>query len=118
MAIATQTMRNLMATAYGTNATHGACFTADPGTSGTATGESTGGSPAYNRKTMGWGAAAASAITGAPVFDIASGQTITFFGVCSSGTPAAATVLDKVSVTSQAFASQGTYTVTATYTQT
>jgi len=118
MAIATVTQRNNLATAYGTNAGYGALFTADPGTSGTATGESTGGSPAYNRKAMGWGAAAASAITGAPVFDVASGQTITFFGVCSSVTPGAATVLDKVSVTSQAFASQGTYTVTATYTQT
>ena len=118
MAIATVTMRNALCTAYSTNGTHGALFTADPGTSGTATGESTGGSPAYNRKVMGWGAAAASAITGAPVFDVASGQTITFFGVCSSITPGAATVLDKVAVTSQAFASQGTYTVTATYTQT
>jgi hypothetical protein len=118
MAIAVLAQRNAMATAYGTNAPNGALFTADPGTSGSATGESTGGSPAYARKSMAWGAAAASAITGAPVFDVASGQTITYFGVTVSATAGTADVRDKVAVTSQAFASQGTYTVTATYTQT
>jgi len=118
MAIAILAQRNNLATAYGTNAAYGAIFTADPGTTGTATGEVTGGAPAYNRKAMAWGAAAASAITGAPVFDVPTGTTVTFFAVASSVTPAAATLLDRVSVTSQAFASQGTYTVTATYTQT
>lgn len=118
MAIAVLATRNSMATAYGVTVPYGALFTADPGTTGTATGESTGGAPAYNRKAMSWGAAAASAVTGAPVFDVASGQTITYFGTCTSVTPGAATVGDKVAVTSQAFASQGTYTVTATYTQT
>lgn len=117
MAIAVLAQRNALADAYGTAAPYGAVFTADPGTSGTATGEATGGSPAYARKAMSWSSASSSAISGAPVFDIASGQTITYFGVCSSNTPGAATVRDRVSVTSQAFASQGTYTVTATYTQ-
>lgn len=118
MAIAVLAQRNAMATAYGVAAPYGACFTADPGTSGSATGECTGGSPAYNRKAMSWGAPSASAIVGVPVFDIASGTTVTYFGVTVSVTPGTADVRDKVAVTSQAFASQGTYTVTATYTQT
>lgn len=118
MAIATLAQRNAMATAYGVAAPNGDLFTADPGTSGTVTGECTGGSPAFARKAMSWGAAAASAITGAPVFDVASGTTVTFFGVTVSATLTTADLRDKVAVTSQAFASQGTYTVTATYTQT
>lgn len=117
MAIATLAQRNALATSYGTAAPYGALFTADPGTTGSVTGEVTGGSPAYNRKAMSWGAASASAITGAPVFDVPSGTTVTYFGVCVSVTPATADLRDRAAVTSQAFASQGTYTVTATYTQ-
>lgn len=118
MAIAILAQRNAMATAYGAAAPYGALFTADPGATGTVVGEATGGAPAYNRKAMTWGAAAASAVTGAPVFDVASGTTVTFFGVTVSVTPATADLRDKVAVTSQGFSSQGTYTVTATYTQT
>ena len=117
MAIATLAQRNALASAYATAAPFGALFTADPGTSGSVTGEVTGGSPAYARKSMAWGAAAASAVTGAPVFDVGSGVTVTFFGVTVSGTAGTADLRDRVGVTSQAFASQGTYTVTATYTQ-
>lgn len=117
MAIRTLAQRNAMATAYGAAAPNGALFTADPGTSGSATGEVTGGSPAYARKAMNWGAASASAITGVPVFDVPSGTTVTWFGVTVSATAGTADVRDSVAVTSQAFASQGTYTVTATYTQ-
>jgi hypothetical protein len=118
VAIATLAQRNALATAYGVAAPNGALFSADPGTSGSVTGEITGGSPAYARKSMAWGAAAASAITGAPQFDVASGTTVTFFGVTVSATATTADLRDKVAVTSQNFASQGTYTVTATYTQT
>ncbi len=117
MPIATLAQRNALATAYGTNAPNGALFTADPGTTGSVTGEVTGGSPAYARKSMGWGAAAASAITGAPVFDVPSGVTVTFFGVTVSATAGTADLRDRAAVTSQPFSSQGTYTVTATYTQ-
>ena len=118
MAIAILAQRNAMATAYGAAAPYGDLFTADPGTSGTVTGEVSGGSPAYARKAMSWGAASSSAITGAPVFDVPSGTTVTYFGVTVSATLTTADLRDKVAVTSQAFASQGTYTVTATYTQT
>lgn len=119
MAIATLAQRNALATAYGAAAPNGALFTADPGTSGAATGEVTGGSPAYARKALNWGAASASVITSAATtFDIPAGTTVTFAGNTVSATAGTADVRDKVAVTSQAFASQGTYIVTATYTQT
>lgn len=116
MAIRNLSTRNVLATAYGTDNPYGALFTADPGTSDSATGEVTGGSPAYARKALSWGAASASAITSAAtVFDVPSGTTVTYFAVASA--TSGATIGDSVAVTSQAFASQGTYTVTATYTQ-
>jgi len=117
MAIATLAQRNALATSYGTNAPYGALFTADPGTTGTVVGEVTGGSPAYARKAISWGAASNSAISGAPVFDVPAGTTVTFAGVTASVTAGTADLRDRVAVTSQAFASAGTYTVTYTYTQ-
>lgn len=118
MAIATLAQRNALATSYGTAAPYGALFTADPGTTGTVTGEVSGGAPAYARKAMTWGTAASSAITSAATaFDVPSGTTVTYFGVTASATATTADLRDRVAVTSQAFASQGTYTVTATFTQ-
>lgn len=118
MAIRNATQRNGLATQYGTLAPYGSLFSADPGTADAATNELSGGSPAFARKALNWGAAASSAITSAAtVFDVASGSTVAYFGVCNTVTLAASTVRDSVAVTSQAFASQGTYTVTATYTQ-
>lgn len=118
MAIRNVTMRNALATAYKTAGPYGALFTADPGTSGTVTGELTGGSPAYARVAASWGTPSASVVTsGVMAFNVGSGNTITYFGVCTSGTAATADLQDSVAVTSQAFASQGTYSVTATYTQ-
>lgn len=116
MAIATTAERNSLATKYGVDATHAALFTADPGTSGTATGEVAGGAPAYARKAITWGAAAGGVITAQVTFDVPTGTTLTFAGVCSS--VSGATVLDRVAVTSQAFASQGTYVLTLTFTET
>lgn len=119
MAIAILAQRNSLATSYGTAAPFGALFSSDPGTSGTTSGaEITGGAPAYARKNMTWGAVSNSSITSAAtVFDVPSGVTVNFFGVCAAGTANAADLRDKVAVTAQPFASQGTYTVTATYTQ-
>lgn len=115
MAIATVTERNSLATKYGADTTFAALFTADPGTSGTVVGEVTGGSPAYARKAISWGAASASVVTATVTFDVPSGTTVTFAGVCSASS--GSTLLDRVAVTSQAFASQGTYVLTLTYTQ-
>lgn len=117
--VAIMAEKDSLANKYAADAPYGAIFTSDPGTSGTATGEVTGGSPAYNRKAISWSTASATGVvTGAPVFDVPSGSTVTFAAACSSVTPGAATLKDKTSVTSQAFASQGTYTVTYTLTVT
>lgn len=113
MAIQTVTQRNTLATAYGTAATHAAIYTTAPG--GSAGTEPSGGSPAYARKPISWGAASASAITATVVFDVPAGATIVGAGVHTALT--AGTYLDGGTVTSQAFASQGTYTLTLTYTQ-
>lgn len=117
MAIRNLTQRNAMAAAYGAAAPYGALFTADPGTGDAATGEVSGGSPAYARKALAWGAASASAITGSGTFDVPAGTTVTYAGVAATDVEGAATVRDSVAVTAQAFASQGTYQVTFTYTQ-
>lgn len=114
MAIQTTTQKNNLATAYGTNATYAALYTTAPGASqGT---EVTGGSPAYARKSISWGAASGGVITGTVTFDVPSGTTVVGAGVHTAIT--AGTYLDGASVTSQAFASQGTYQLTLTYTQT
>ena len=117
MAIAILAQRNALATAYGAAAPFGAIFTADPGTTGTVVGEATGGAPAYARVAVAWGAASASTVTGSPVFNVASGTTVIFAGATVSGTAGTADLRDRVAVTSQAFASQGTYALTLTFTE-
>lgn len=107
-------MKNFLASSYATNATHGAVYTTVPGaTQGT---EPTGGTPAYARKPLAWSAPSNGVITVAPVFDIPSANTIVGAGVHNAIT--AGTYLDGSTVTSQAFSSQGTYTVTYTFTET
>ncbi|NNC10708.1 hypothetical protein HII28_02245 [Planctomonas sp. JC2975] len=118
MAISILAQRNAVATAYGVAAPYGCLFTSTgPGTSGSATNEVTGGSPAYARKAMSWSAPSNSAITGAPTFDVPSGTTVTYAGVAVSATAGTADIRDATSITSQVFSSQGTYQVTFTYTQ-
>lgn len=113
MAIATVTQRNSLAAAYGAAATHAALYTTAPGASaGT---EVTGGAPAYARKALSWSAPSASAVTATATFDVPSGATVVGTGFHTALT--GGTYLDGVSVTSQAFASQGTFQVTYTYTQ-
>jgi hypothetical protein len=110
-AIQTATQRATLAVAYGTAATHGAVYTTAPG--GSAGTEPSGGSPAYARKALTWSAVNPNVAT--VTFDIPSGTTIVGGGVHTALT--AGTYLDGAAVTSQAFASQGTYQVTYTYTQ-
>lgn len=116
MAIATTAEKNSLATKYGTDATHAALFTADPGSTGSVTGEVTGGSPAYARKALTWGAASGGVVTATVTFDVPAGTTVTHAAVCGGLT--GANLLDKNTVTSQNFATQGTYQLTLTYTQT
>lgn len=113
MAIQTATQRQTLATAYGTAATHAALYTTAPG--GSAGTEPSGGSPAYARKALTWTPGAGGTNTVTVTFDVPAGATIVGAGVHTALT--AGTYLDGGTVTSQAFASQGTYALTITYTQ-
>lgn len=115
MAIATVLGRTNMATAYSTTiGKYGALTSTAPGsTTGT---EISGGSPAYARIAPVWGTASSSAITATGMaFNVASGTTVVGFEFFDAAT--VGNYLDGVSITSQAFGSQGTYTITPTYTQ-
>lgn len=114
MAIATAAMKNILSDAYKAAATHGAVYTTAPGASaGT---EPSGGSPAYARKALSWSASSNGVTSASPVFDIPAGTTVVGVGVHSAAT--AGTYYDGAAVTSQPFASQGTYTATLTFTET
>lgn len=114
MAIQTNTMKNTLSDAYKAAALYGAVYTTAPGASqGT---EPSGGSPAYARKLISWGASAAGVVTGTATFDIPTGTTIVGIGVHTAVT--AGTYLDGVAVTSQGFSSQGLYQATFTFTET
>ena len=114
MAIQTAAMRDIVAVAYGgSNTTRfGALYTTAPG--GTAGTEVTGGSPAYARKALTF--TTTNPITATVTFDVPSGTTVVGAGIHSLVT--GGTYLDGASVTSQAFASQGTYQLTFTFTET
>lgn len=110
------TARTAMAAYFATQAPWMAVYSTVPGAAaGT---ELSGGAPAYARKASNWGAAAASAVTAAPAtpFDIPAGGVTAGIGFHSAS--AAGTFWEGVGITSQTFSSQGTLTVTATYTQT
>lgn len=112
MAIQTTAEKNALATKYGTDAAYGALFTTAPGSSaGT---EVTGGSPAYARKALTWGAASGGVITASATFDVPA-CTVVGTGVYSAAT--GGTYLDGNTVTSVTFSTQDTVTVTFTYTQ-
>lgn len=114
MAIATSQGKENLAVAYGTNGAYLSLHTADPGTTGTS--EVTGGSPSYARKAASWTAGSVDGVVTVTVtFDVPASTTVTFVGVWTAVT--AGTFLDKAAVTSQTFSSQGTYQVTATFTQ-
>lgn len=112
MAIQTAQGKENLAVAYGTNAAYGALYTTAPGaTAGT---EPTGGG--YARLPLTWAPGTVDGIvTATATFNVPVGATIVGVGVHTAVT--AGTYLDGATVTSQAFASAGTYTVTFTYTQ-
>jgi hypothetical protein len=114
MAIQTAQGRENLAIAYGTNAPYAALYTTVPGaTAGT---EVTGGTPAYARKALTWAAGTPDGVvTATAVFDVPAGVTIAGAGVHTALT--GGSYVDGGSITSQAFATQGTYTLTLTFTQ-
>ena len=102
-------VRNALATAYGTNTTHGALTTTAP--SASASGTETG-----SRVATSWGAASAGAITsGAMNFSVSAGVTVVGFALFNAST--AGTYMGGADIPSQNFASAGTYAITPTYTQ-
>lgn len=114
MAIATVALRNTLATAYATALVQAALYTTVP-SGGVAGTEVTGGSPAYARVTLAWGAATASTVTGTATLNVPSGTTVAGAGGHAASGGA---FQDGGAVSSQAFASQGTYALTIVYTQT
>lgn len=76
-------------------------------------GEVTGGTPAYARKAITWGAAAAGSVaaSNAPVFDIPAAATVRRAGFQSALT--AGTYYGDAELVDEAYAGQGTYTLTA-----
>ena len=113
MAIQTNAMKNVLATAYGSEADFAALYTTTPST--TAGTEPSGGSPAYARKAITWSSATNGVITATVTFDVPAGTTVVGAGVHTLAT--GGSYLDGGTVPSQNFASQGTYTLTLTYTQ-
>lgn len=112
--IATDGMRQLVANGYTANAPYGSLHSADPGTTGVS--EISGGSPAYARKSLSWTAGSTGTATATAVFDVASGTTPSWTGIWSAAT--GGTFRDKADIVDQAFSSQGTLTVSYTFTQT
>lgn len=94
--------------APGAGITHLSLHTAAPDASGS--NEVTGGTPAYARKAVAWNAPSGGAIddsTNGAVFDVPAGVTVTHVGYWSS-----TDFMASDDVTPEAFAAQGTYTVT------
>lgn len=101
--------KNLMLTGFSGSAVYASLHTADPGTNGAS--EVSGGSPAYARKSVSWAAASAGALTtnASVVFDVPANTTIKYVGFWSAST--AGTFYGHVTITNEAFAGQGTYTI-------
>lgn len=101
--------KNSLLDGLAADAAYMSLHTGDPSTTGA--NEVTGGSPAYARKSVTWAAASAGALTStnAQVFDVPASTTITYIGLWSALTTG--TFYGHVSITSEAFAGQGTYTV-------
>lgn len=110
----TAAIRNALASAYATACAYAAAYSsAGSGTAGT---EPTGGSPAYARVAVTWSAPSNGVITASYTWNIPSGFTVAGGGYHSAAT--GGTYYDGFSLTSQGFSSQGTLTVSATFTET
>ena len=115
MAIATTALKNTLATSYKTAVVYAALFTTDPGTTGTVVGEVSGGT--YARVIITWGAVSGGVATGTATLNVPAGTTIAFAAGCTSATAGTADLQDKVAITSQTFATAGTYALTLTFTE-
>jgi hypothetical protein len=113
MAGYSNTARNVMLAELASVGVYASLHTSDPGDSGT--GEVSGGSPAYARKSITWGTAGTPttgevAATSQPIFDVPAGTTVTYVGVWSASS--GGTFYGSGEVPAETFGSQGTYTLT------
>ena len=113
MALQTASIKNSLADRYAALALFAALYSTVP--SASAGTELSGGTPAYARKPLTWGTAANGATTATATFDVPAGATVAGAGIHSAAT--SGSYLDGAAVTTQAFSSQGTYTLTLTFTQ-
>lgn len=90
-----------------------AAHTGDPGAADTASNEVTGGSPAYARKAIAWGAASGGvgAASSQPVFDIPASTTVSWLSLWN--TAGTSRYAKKQLGANEVFGSQGTLTVTS-----
>lgn len=106
--------RNQMLTTEVTRLPYLSLHTADPGTSGAS--EATGGSPAYARKSLSWGAASAGSISATQVaFDAPAGSYsyVGFWDAATAGNFRGGAAL----ATAQTLSSQGVIQVTPSFSQ-
>lgn len=110
----TDALKTTLLTSYKGAALYASLHTSDPGTTGT--GEASGGSPAYARKSVTWGTPSAGTVSGGTVtFDVPAG-TYTHIGFWSAVT--AGTYVDGYALNAQVVAgSQTTVPVTISETQ-
>lgn len=104
--------KNLALDALAAAVTHLGLHSGDPGSGGS--NEIAGGSPAYARKAVTWGAASAGSVAmsgGSRVFDVEGGDTVSFIGLWSA--ISSGTCYGGADVTDEVFGGQGTYTLTA-----
>jgi|SRR5579875_1727831 len=108
----TNTMKNVLATAYGADIAKVSLHSADPGSTGA--NEINGGSPAYVRVAPPSITAPTTGLISFQVtFNVPAGATVAGVGLWDS----ANNFLDGGTVTAQSFSSQGVYTATVQYQQ-
>ena len=115
MVFCSATLNSLASTYAGYGSWIGLATVSLPTTS-TATGEATGGAPAYARTTVTWSAGTTGIQGGSAVTICVAAATYTYMLIASSST--GANMTDNASITSVVMGAQGQIVVTPTYTQT
>lgn len=107
------TALNVAADAVAALALRVAAHTGDPGGANSASNEVTGGSPAYARKAIAWGAASGGVATASssPVFDIPASTTVSWLSLWN--TAGTVRYSKKQLSANETFGAQGTLTITA-----
>jgi len=103
--------KNAMLDQLGTLAVYASLHATAPGSTGT--GEITGGSPAYARKSLTWNAASGGSktLSNTPTFDVPASTTVAYVGLWSA--VSGGTYYGYIDVTDEVYAAQGTYQITS-----